>query len=95
MSDEQISFEHLMRGHVFSKLPKYCVAIKPGVLWVRCPDCGKPHQEYFGPADRDERKAEIVFLRHALQVASSIMLGRRASVPERIAGGGRSRGRHR
>ena len=50
-----INVEPVMSGYVFSKLPKYCVAMKPGVLWVRCPDCGKPHQEYFGPSDRDER----------------------------------------
>jgi hypothetical protein len=84
-----------MRGHVFPRLPKYCVALKPGLLWVRCPDCGKPHREYFGPTDRDERNAEILFLRRALQVASSILFDQRASVRERIAGGGRSGGRHR
>src|SRR2546425_13343104 len=70
------SVEHLMRGHVFSKLPKYCVAIKPGVLWVRCPECGRPHQEYFGPKDRDERNAEVAFLRRELKVAASILADR-------------------
>jgi len=73
---DDVTVEHVMSGHVFSKLPKYCVAMKPGVLWVRCPDCGKPHLEYFGPPDRDERNAEIVFLRHELEVASSILLRR-------------------
>jgi hypothetical protein len=83
-----------MRGHVFLKLPKYCVGLKPGVLWVRCPDCGKPHQEYFGPADRDERNAEIAFLRRELQVAASILFGRHASRPVRAVAGGFSRQRH-
>jgi hypothetical protein len=68
--------EPVMSRHVFPKLPKYCVAMKPGVLWVRCPDCGKPHQEYFGPNDRDERNAEIAFLRRELEVAASILYGR-------------------
>jgi len=62
-----------MRGHVFSKLPKYCVALKPGMVWVRCLDCGTPHQEYFGPKDHDERKAEILLLRQELQVAAAIL----------------------
>ena len=84
--------EHVMSGHVFSKLPKYCVAMKPALLWVRCPECGRPHQEYFGPADRDERNAEMVFLRRELQAASSILLGHRAADATRIGGGGRSRG---
>ncbi|MFL5311196.1 MAG: hypothetical protein ACJ79H_12155 [Myxococcales bacterium] len=69
--------------------------MKPGVLWVRCRECGKPHPEYFGPTDRDERNAEIAFLRRELQVASSILLAQHSPVPERIAAGGRSRGRHR
>jgi hypothetical protein len=70
-----------MRSHVFAQLPKYCVALKPGMLWVRCSECGRPHQEYFGPKDRDERNAEIVFLRHELEVAMAIALGRH--VPDR------------
>ena len=84
-----------MTGHVFSKLPKYCVAMKPGVLWVRCPDCGKPHQEYFGPSDHDERNAEMVFLRRQLESAAAILSGRRASLLVRAVGGGRSRYRRR
>jgi hypothetical protein len=87
--------ERIMRGHVFSKLPKYCVALKPGMLWVRCRVCGKPHQEYFGPKDRDERKAEIVFLRQELEVASSILAGDHASVRACTPGGVSSRDRHR
>jgi hypothetical protein len=81
MVGQIINVEPVMSGHVFSKLPKYCVAMKPGVLWVRCPDCGKPHQEYFGPSDRDERTAEIVFLRHELEAAAAILFDRHASLP--------------
>jgi len=84
-----------MSGHVFSKLPKYSVALKPGVLWVRCPDCGKAHQEYFGPTDRDERNAEIAFLHRELELAESILFGRHDFLPSRAAGGGESRDRHR
>jgi len=87
------SIERVMRGHVFSKLPKYCVALKPGMLWVRCRECGRPHQEYFGPEDRDERNAEIVFLRQELDVAASMLFGHRASVPAHTPGEGPSRAR--
>ena len=84
-----------MRGHVFSKLPKYCVAMRPGVLWVRCPGCGKPHQEYFGPSDHDERNAELVFLRRQLEIATAILSGRHASLSLRAVGGSHSRDRRR
>ena len=61
-----------MARHVFSKLPKWGTGMKPGLLWVRCPKCGMPHQEYFGPRNRDEAGAEVEFLRHALEVAFGI-----------------------
>jgi hypothetical protein len=61
---------------IFTKLPKYNVAFKPGVLWVRCKKCGQTHQEYFGPRNRDERTAEMMFLRHELQVALKILADR-------------------
>jgi hypothetical protein len=87
-----VTVEPVMRSHVFSQLPKYCAALKPGMLWVRCSKCGRPHQEYFGPKDRDERNAEIVFLRHELGVAMAIALGRhRPERPDRVRARGRAR----
>jgi hypothetical protein len=83
-----------MRDHVFSKLPRYCLGLKPGLLWVRCPACRKPHREYFGPKDRDERNAEIVFLQKELEVAASILAAQRASARQR-SGRGRSGTRRR
>jgi len=91
--DAQASFEHAMHGHVFPKLPKYILGLKPGLLWVRCPNCGRPHREYFGPDDRDERNAELTFLRHELQVASGIIASRPA--PARPARQSRSHHRNR
>jgi hypothetical protein len=84
--------EQVMSRHVFSKLPKYSVAMKPGVLWVRCAKCGKPHQEYFGPADRDERTAELLFLRRELEAAASILLGRHPLLAAQPGARGRSSG---
>ena len=33
------------------------------MIWVACQRCGHPHEEYFGPPDRDPRAAEIAFLK--------------------------------
>ena len=54
--------EGVMRPYVFKARPKFCLAYKPAVIWVQCPKCGQPHEEYFGPPDRDERAAEVAFL---------------------------------
>jgi hypothetical protein len=51
-----------MRPYVFKSRPKFCLAYKPAVIWVECPKCGHPHEEYFGPPNRDERAAEVAFL---------------------------------
>ena len=83
-----------MRGHVFPKLPKYCLALKPGMVWVRCPDCGKPHQEYLGPKDHDESKAEILLLREELRIAASILATEHGANPMRTASRTRTRHRH-
>ena len=62
-----------MRAHVFPRKPTYCLAFKPGLIWVRCPKCGRPHEEYFGPRNRDERAAEIAFLRAEYQRLAALM----------------------
>jgi hypothetical protein len=81
-----------MRRHIFFKLPKWSPAIKPSLLWVRCPGwmghrCGKPHLEYLGPKDHDEGAAELKFLRHELEVAATIA-GTRSEPPRsrRVSG---------
>jgi len=51
-----------MRPYVFKARPKFCLPYKPAVIWVQGPKCGQPHEEYFGPPDRDERAAEVAFL---------------------------------
>ncbi|HYY52549.1 MAG TPA: hypothetical protein VE755_06740 [Myxococcales bacterium] len=53
----------MMRAHVFGQKPKYCLALKPAVIWVRCAKCGAPHEEYLGPSDLDAKAAETAFLR--------------------------------
>jgi len=65
--------------HVFSAKPKFCCGLKPSLIIVRCPTCGFPHEEYFGPPDRDEQKAEVELLRKELAAASAILLGRMQS----------------
>ena len=65
-----------MRPHMFAKKPKFCVVFKPSMIWVRCPQCGTPHQEYFGPEDRDEKRAEAQLLRRELDAATAIVLAR-------------------
>jgi hypothetical protein len=67
------------RRSVFSKLPKWSICMKPALLWVRCPTCGRPHQEYFGPPDRDEIAAELQFLRRELKTATAIVAKLRAA----------------
>ena len=62
-----------MRAHVFSKKPKFCLALKPGIIWVRCVKCGTPHQEYFGPPNRDEKAAERAFVRAEYQRVAKIL----------------------
>jgi hypothetical protein len=62
-----------MRPHVFLAKPKFCVALKPGLIKVRCPKCGHPHYEYFGPKNRDEAGAEMEMLRGALDRAFAIL----------------------
>jgi hypothetical protein len=62
--------------HVFSAKPRYCIAFKPGIIVVRCPQCGRPHEEYFGPLDRDERAAEVEMLRRELAAAAAIIVAR-------------------
>ena len=51
-----------MRPHVFEKKPKYCLALKPSIIWVRCAKCGAPHEEYLGPKSFDAEAAETAFL---------------------------------
>jgi hypothetical protein len=67
--------------HVFASKPKFCCALKPTLIMVRCPTCGSPHEEYFGPADRDERAAEVQLLRQELAAATAIILDRTQDGP--------------
>ena len=62
-----------MRPYVFSKRPRFCLALKPKIIWVRCPKCGNPHQEYLGPRDRDEKAAERAFIRAEYQRLAAIV----------------------
>ena len=52
-----------MRPHVFVQKPKYCLAFKPAVIWVRCASCGTPHRDYLGPPNADPSAVEVSFLR--------------------------------
>jgi hypothetical protein len=63
--------------HVFATKPKFCCGFKPTLIMVRCPTCGLPHEEYFGPVDRDERGAEVQLLRQELAAATAIVLARK------------------
>src|SRR2546425_12502640 len=65
-----------MRPYVFRARPKFCLAYKPAMIWVACPKCGHPHEEYFGPPDRDERAAEVAFLQREYQRLAEIAGGR-------------------
>ena len=62
--------------HVFASKPKFCCGLKPGLIMVRCPTCGLPHEEYFGPTDRDEKAAEVELLRKELSAAMAIIVDR-------------------
>jgi hypothetical protein len=66
----------MMRSHTFEKKPKFCVAFRPSMIWVRCAKCGAPHEEYFGPDDRDEKGAENQLLRRELEAAAAIVSAR-------------------
>ena len=65
-----------MRPYVFRARPKFCLAYKPAMIWVACPKCGHPHEEYFGPPDRDERAAEVAFLQREYQRLAEIARAR-------------------
>ena len=67
--------------HVFATKPKFCCGLKPSLIMVRCPTCGFPHEEYFGPVDRDERASEVQLLRKELAAATEIILGRKENGP--------------
>src|SRR5437764_13681864 len=69
--------------HVFASKPKFCCGLKPTLIMVRCPTCGFPHEEYFGPVDRDERASEVQLLRQELEAATAIILGRGENAPPR------------
>jgi len=68
--------EGVMRPYVFKARPKFCLAYKPAMIWVACPKCGHPHEEYFGPADGDARAAEVAFLQRAYHRVTEIARGR-------------------
>src|SRR5205807_1824061 len=57
--------EGVMRPYVFKARPKFCLAYRPAVIWVACQKCGHPHEEYFGPPDRDARAAESAYRQRA------------------------------
>jgi hypothetical protein len=63
---------------VFRAKPIYSAGLKRVFIRDRCPKCGMPHSEYFGPRDRDEVHAELEFLRGALQTAYAILCARDA-----------------
>lgn len=67
--------------HVFATKPKFCCGLKPTLIMVRCPTCGFPHEEYFGPVDRDERGAEVQLLRQELAAATAIVLAGKQNGP--------------
>ena len=75
-----------MRPHVFVQKPKYCLAFKPAIIWVRCATCGKPHQDYLGPLDADPNAAEISFLRQEY-LRTAAFLARKAPAKLRRGGG--------
>jgi hypothetical protein len=62
--------------HVFANKPKFCCGLKPALIMVKCPTCGLPHEEYFGPPDRDEKAAEVQLLRQELSAAMAIIVDR-------------------
>jgi hypothetical protein len=62
-----------MPAYVFSRKPKFCLAFKPGLIWVRCSKCNARHREYLGPPDRDEKAAEREFIRAEYQRVAAIL----------------------
>jgi hypothetical protein len=72
--------------HVFATKPKFCCGLKPTLIMVRCPTCGFPHEEYFGPVDRDERGAEVQLLRQELAAATAIVLAQKQNGPRAAHG---------
>ncbi len=72
-----------MRAHVFATSPRYCLACKPAIIRVRCPKCGHPHSEYFGPENLDEREAENAFLRAEVQRLAALIGSRNDEKPRR------------
>jgi hypothetical protein len=69
--------------------------MQPTLLWIRCPKCGWPHQEYFGPRNRDATASELKFLRRALAVSFEVLRARSdpPSSPGRRASAARPRKR--
>jgi hypothetical protein len=76
-----------MPPHVFAQKPKYCLALKPAIIWVRCAKCGAPHEEYLGPRNFDARAAQISFLLQEYLRTVASLKGRRQATLRR----GRSR----
>jgi hypothetical protein len=72
-----------MRPHVFGRRPKYCLALKPAIIWVRCVKCGAPHPEYFGPSHLDAQAAEIAFLRQEYLRTAAFLMGRQPAKARR------------
>jgi hypothetical protein len=75
--------EGVMSAYVFAKTPKFCLGIKPGVIWVRCVKCGRPHREYLGPRDRDEMATEVEFLRGEVDRLTAMLRAEHAAGPPR------------
>src|SRR5256885_14204086 len=67
--------------HVFAHKPKFCCGLKPALIMVKCPTCGLPHEEYFGPPDRDEKGAEVQLLRREVTAAMATILARMGDPP--------------
>ena len=55
-----------MRAHVFATSPRYCLACKPAIIRVRCPKCGHPHSEYFGPENLGETVRRVEALKRTV-----------------------------
>ena len=72
-----------MRAHVFAAKPKFCLAMRPGIVLVRCPKCGHPHEEYLGPRDRDEASAQLAFYQREYQNLAAILSGYAATASQR------------
>jgi len=73
-----------VRPHVFVQKPKYCLAFKPAVIWVRCANCGTPHQDYLGPLDADPSAVEISFLRQEYLRTVRFLSSKLPAKPRRV-----------